>query len=124
MKIKYSVKDKNNNWKDKTLSKERLAKLINDNNLYIVCNGYTTDRVYRAEIYVLVDNTLLHLGNYQSSVIGMSRVFDIFCEFINDYGLNNYYYNKDKCNKYSVKQAYNLLGNYKISKYGASYYDK
>lgn len=101
------------------MNKNTLAKLINNYKLYAITNAFTTNQVYKVEFYVLYKNNFIHLGNYKSSAIGMSRLFECFLELIKDYGLklaNNFEPKKSN----EVLQRYHVLGDNKIFNWGKS----
>ncbi len=66
---------------------KQLRDAIRNNKLYIRATTKTTTKTLHAEVFYIKNNNLVYVGNYKSCAMGMSRMFDIFCEVIEEHGL-------------------------------------
>lgn len=107
-----------------TQEQKKVRDIIRKNNLYLVLSINSTNRVLKGRFYYISKGLLYPVNNkeYKSSVIGMRRSFDLFCQLCNDYELdqhsweytNQYDKNNNCIIKYkkpnSVSQNYIVLG--------------
>lgn len=69
--------------KEYGITKAQLKKLIQNDKLYFVVHCDTTNRVLKGHFYVLYCGAMRKVSPMmKTNVIGMSRVFDLYCRLL------------------------------------------
>lgn len=74
------------NWYN--TNRQELIKTIKQNKLYGVCELNTTYNSLYVKWYKKSVNGMVLLAFNKSSVIGMDRRFDCYCDLLNEYNIN------------------------------------